>query len=459
MSTAIVENKQMPDFEIKPEHKVLFDYYTEDEMAYLHKFILDNPFVKVKPFLAQMDILAQPKRKELIYGSAGLGKTILQLMESTKYMNTDEYEIDSCLIRNNYTDLSNPGGMLFVLKKWLRKEIQYKKVHWDNWNKQFTFPNGSTLTFQYLDNESHLDAILGTEYQFIGVDEAVRIKPDFLDILPTRLRGGIGDFLHQLFMTTNSYGISTKYLLDNYVDGDTGDSTFVDVTQNPHQTEEYIQELDDLPPFLRKIYREGSFEINLLDGLLITKKRLESRFINVKKMKKNLKDKYKIGVIDGAGEGADKVGCSFGYENEHGGINVPDTFETDLADYDKVVFNFFDSWDVKIVYYEYNGGADSYRAFKDLKKFARKNYEDIEVKKITTKGKSKFIRAKPYILSLHRGESFIGDNEYTIPLMEEILTIHPDQAIMKKQKSPNILDSIAYIYQKLIGSPTRLIDV
>ncbi len=457
--TAIVEDTKMPNFEVNKEYNVLFDYYTLDEMSYLHKFIFDNPSIKTKPFLAQMDILAKPKRKELIYGSAGLGKSFLQLMESLKYVNTDEYEIDACLIRNNYTDLANPGGMLFVLKKWFRKDILYNKVHWDNWNKQFTFPNGSTLTFQYLDNEGHLDAILGTEYQFIGVDEAVRIKENFLDVLPTRLRGGVGDYIHQLLMTTNSFGTSSKYLLDNYINGDKGDATYVDVTENPYQTAEYIEELDNLPPFLKAIYRKGDFEVHLDDGLLITKKRLESRFVKIEKMKQNIKKEFKIGVIDGAGEGVDKVGCAVGYENDTEGVDIFDTFETDLADYDEVVFNFFDSWGVKIVYYEYNGGADSYRAYKDIKKFARENYEDIEVKKITTKGKSKFIRCKPWILSLHRGESFIADNEYTIELMEEILTIHPDKAIMQKQKSPNMLDACAYIYQKLVGSPTRLIDV
>ena len=52
--TAIVEDSKMPNFEVNKEYNVLFDYYTLDEMSYLHKFIFDNPSIKTKPFLAQI---------------------------------------------------------------------------------------------------------------------------------------------------------------------------------------------------------------------------------------------------------------------------------------------------------------------------------------------------------------------------------------------------------------------
>jgi len=436
--------------------------YTAEDIAYLHTYIYNNRFIPkyIRPFKEQIDLLLKKDRKLLVYGSAGLGKTILDLMFALRYCDSPDIICDSVLIRNTYKDFSNAGGFLFLLKKWLKPHLENKVVTYDNWNKQFHFPNESTITLQYLQSDNDLDNLLGTEYQQIIIDEAVRIKPNFLEIAPTRLRGGTGDFTKQFIMTTNSLGQSSEFLNENYIKGNTGTAYYVDVVNNPYQDKEYIDELDNLPPFLKEVYRYGNFDIKLMDGFLITLKRLQQALIKNFNLN-NYKEDYKIGIIDGAGEGTDDVGLAImGKDKETEKPYVYDTYSCEEVDYEETAFDYFLNNEVYTVYFEDTQTGDSRQAKKYLKSFLseKEKYEDIIFKTVKTKGKSKYIRNKPFVLALHKGEAEILERGDSFKLQQEILSLHPDPNIMKKQASPNLLDCCGYGYDKLKKAKVSMLD-
>jgi len=457
-----LETKEPPVNYSPNETRNISDKYSSEDIAYLHKYIYTNRFIpsNIRPFEEQIDLLLKKDRKMLIYGSAGLGKTILDLIIALRYCDTPDFICDTVLVRNTYKDFSNAGGFLFLLKKWLKKHIEEKTVIYDNWNKQFTFPNGSTITLQYLQNDNDLDNLLGTEYQQIIIDEAVRIKSNFLEIAPTRLRGGVGDFQKQFILTTNSFGQSTDWLLENYIEGDVGTAYYVDVTENPYQEKEYIDELDNLPPFLKEIYRYGNFKIKLMDGALITLKRLQQQMISKFNLS-DFKEDYKIGIIYGAGEGKDDVGLAIcGKRKDTGEFYIYDTYSVDLIDYEETAFNYFVNNKVYNIYFEDTQTGDSRQAKKYLKSFltTKKEYEDIIFKTVKTKGKSKYIRNKPFVLSVHRGESSILERGDSFQLQKEILSLHPDPDIMKNVPSPNLLDCCGYGYNILKKDKVSLLE-
>lgn len=438
---------------------MITDYYTAKQIAWLHRYIFTNPYIKVKPYKLQMDMLLNPELDFLYYGSSGFGKSYYLLMEALKYMgdNITDMPYESMIIRRTYKNLFGLGMIGDIFLKWNREYINKKIIKWDNDLKIATFPNGNRLAFKYLDSDRDLDNVLGPRVQFIGVDEAINIKEDHLEILPTRIGDGPKNYDYKYRLCTNGLGDSLQYLLDNFVERE--DKKVMSrkclVYENPFQDENYINRLKSRSPFLRSVYLDGEMGGWPDDSILITNDRLSEKIYNIK-----YDEETPVGVIDGAGLGQDDVGVGIAIPNEEGGIDVLDTMATPDGNYEAEVFAWLEKNNCETAYYEFNGGADAPNSFKWLKKYIEENEFNIILKKVFNRGKSKWSRAKPFITSLHdnnskypdKKESFINKKGEYKQLMKECLYIHPDKEKMKKKPSPNILDSCAYLFD-ILTSP------
>tara|TARA_R100001163_G_scaffold447_1_gene653 strand:+ start:3924 stop:5360 length:1437 start_codon:yes stop_codon:yes gene_type:complete len=142
--------------------------------------------------------------------------------------------------------LENPGLNAFIFRRSLpeldanhiqplRKEMPPSLGEYNESRKRFTFHNGSTIQFQYLERDSDCDRIQGTEIHFAGIDEAGQMTAYQLGYIKSRMRlGGYEPkqiaFLPRLVMTANPGGQSHNYLKALYIDPAPSESYFYDHT-------------------------------------------------------------------------------------------------------------------------------------------------------------------------------------------------------------------------------------
>ena len=145
------------------------------------KYIPHKPTVKQQAFL-WLDAF------EVFYGGAvGGGKSDALLMAALQYVDIPGY--NALLIRDTYTNLVKPEGLLTRAHEWLHNS----DAHWKGDQKQYIFPSGATISFSYLDGPQDHFNHMGAAYQFVGIDEIVSIRENQATFLFSRMRSREAD--------------------------------------------------------------------------------------------------------------------------------------------------------------------------------------------------------------------------------------------------------------------------
>ncbi len=104
--------------------------------------------------------------KEAMYGgSAGGGKSEALLIGALQ--DVEDFPTASLLLRRTYRDLDKAGGLMFRARQWLAPT----DAHWDGINKRWTFPNGATLDFGFMEHDGDELKYQSSEYHYVGFDE------------------------------------------------------------------------------------------------------------------------------------------------------------------------------------------------------------------------------------------------------------------------------------------------
>lgn len=133
------------------------------------------------------------------------------------------------------------------------------------------FNNGSTIKFGYCACDGDLDQYQGAEYDIIYIDEATQLQEEWLKKIFVCVRG-VNDFPKRVYLTCNPGGVSHTYVKrlfieKHYQPGENpADYTFIQakVTDNAAlmaSQPEYIDQLKALPPKLREMWLEGSWDV------------------------------------------------------------------------------------------------------------------------------------------------------------------------------------------------------
>jgi len=120
----------------------------------------------------------------LLYGgAAGGGKSDALLMDVGQH--TDNPKFRALLLRRNYPQLAQSGGLLDRAREWwLGKAIWSEKLG------RFTFPSGATVAFGHVNHEKDKHNYQGGEYTYIGFDELTQFSETmFTYIAFSRKRG------------------------------------------------------------------------------------------------------------------------------------------------------------------------------------------------------------------------------------------------------------------------------
>lgn len=204
------------------------------------------------------------KKKFLAYGGArGGGKS--WAVRAKAILLAGKYPgIKILIIRRTFPELTN--NHINPMLDQLGKSVRYNKQ-----DKEFTFPNGSKIKFGYCDADKDVRQYQGAEYDVIFLDEATQLKEEWI-IKIVACNRGVNNFLKQVVMTCNPGGVSHAYIKRLFVDKIYKDTEkpenyeFIQalVTDNKALMEsqpEYVDELKNLPPKLRKAWLEGSWDI------------------------------------------------------------------------------------------------------------------------------------------------------------------------------------------------------
>ena len=221
---------------------------------------------------------------EVLYGgAAGGGKSRAIVMEAL----IDALEhggIESYLFRRTFPELEATliAEALRCIPQGLYK---YSKV-----NHDLVLKNGSVLHFRFCRNMQDAIKYQGCEMHRLYIDELTHFSQDIYDYLKTRLRvpKRIG-VKPRIRLTTNPGGVGHGWVKAMFIDGKTpfavhstevksqilGESKTVTrqyipayATDNPHLSPDYIIELEQKPPALRKALLLGDW--NVFEGQVFT---------------------------------------------------------------------------------------------------------------------------------------------------------------------------------------------
>jgi predicted phage terminase large subunit-like protein len=221
-----------------------------------------TPFIPHRPTPKQAAFLLLPGREALYGGAAGGGKSDALLMAALQYVDVPGYA--AILLRRTYKDLSLPGAIMDRAFEWLAGTA----AHWNDEKKTWTFPSTATLTFGYLEYESHCYQYQGAEFQFIGFDELTQFQEKPYRYLFSRLRrlAGVTVPLRQRG-ATNPGGIGHEWVKQRFlIEGRNHGRVFIParLDDNPHlDRAEYEASLAELDPTTRAQLLAGDWDARI----------------------------------------------------------------------------------------------------------------------------------------------------------------------------------------------------
>lgn len=219
--------------------------------------VIGTPNEKQKKFL-------KSRTKHTAFGGARGGGKSWTVRYKAKLLSLRFPGIKVLIVRRTFAELTN--NHINPLLKELNGIAKYNKTE-----KVFTFPNGSTITFGYCNNDKDLLQYQGAEYDVIFLDEATQLQELWMKEIVACLRG-VNDFPKRIYYTCNPGGPGHHYIKRLFIDKryeegeDPNDYTFIQslVTDNKALLEsqpDYIKQLEALPPKLKEAWLYGRWDI------------------------------------------------------------------------------------------------------------------------------------------------------------------------------------------------------
>ena len=153
----------------------------------------------------------------------------------------------------------------------LKGEIPTSIARYNQQERTFFWSNGSTIKFDYCDNDNDLMHFQGCEYDVIFLDEATNLLQEWIEKIVVCCRG-VNNFPKRIYYTFNPGGPSHGYFKRLFIDRNfqgserPEDYVFIQalVTDNKYLMEsqpEYKAFLENLPPKLRAAWLDGAWDI------------------------------------------------------------------------------------------------------------------------------------------------------------------------------------------------------
>lgn len=244
---------------------------TAAQLDLIEHSILRNPYIPadIVPTLKQAHLLTATEDEVLYGGSVRGGKSEGLLMAACQY----KTQIDShtLVVRRNRASLTNAGALIDRSRTYLLNT----DASWNGSSFKWTFPNRSTITFGYLDDQKAVEQYLSAAYTDIFFEEVTDIPRDLYSQLVSRASKRMGNPLPlRVFATCNPPADSTgDWIRDQFIrrmDADgVAQSDVFDVTDSETgmvTTRRFIRAgLDDNPHEDRVAYMRRLMSVDRLN--------------------------------------------------------------------------------------------------------------------------------------------------------------------------------------------------
>jgi hypothetical protein len=141
-----------------------------------------NRYIPHTPTAKQSAYLLLPHIEAFYGGQPGGGKSDALLMGALQYVDVPGYA--AIIFRRTYADLSLPGALMDRAHEWLSRTA----AQWNETRKTWTFPEGGTLSFGYLENEKDKYRYQSAEFHYVAFDEVSQFLETQYTYLFSRLR-------------------------------------------------------------------------------------------------------------------------------------------------------------------------------------------------------------------------------------------------------------------------------
>lgn len=212
----------------------------------------------------KQDQFLRARAKYIAYGGARGGGKSWAVRLKAKLMCQKFSGIKVLIVRRTYPELMR--NHINILRVELIRLAKYNSQE-----KNFRFPNGSTIQFGYCKNDADLDQYQGAEFDIIFIDEACLLSEYQIKAITACMRG-VNNFPKRTYYTLNPGGQSHGYFKRLFIDRkfvadeQPEDYYFIQslVTDNKAlmQTQpDYIKQLRALPPKLRDAWLYGRWDV------------------------------------------------------------------------------------------------------------------------------------------------------------------------------------------------------
>ena len=226
--------------------------------------------VEIRPTPKQMQFLRM-RNKHCGYGGArGGGKSwvvrVKACLLANRFGRPDPFSegIKICIVRRTLEDVRK--NHIVPLKVMLHGLARFNQQE-----RTFYFPNGSTIHFEYYAKAADVDHFQGVEYDVIFIEEATQLEEEWIKNIAASCRGA-NNFPHRIYYTCNPGGPGHAYIRRIFIDRIYKDNEVAEdyafvqakVTDNKVLMEldpDYVKFLENLPPKRRAAWLEGSWDI------------------------------------------------------------------------------------------------------------------------------------------------------------------------------------------------------
>lgn len=173
---------------------------TAAQLDLIEHSILRNPYIPadIVPTIKQARLLTATEDEVLYGGSVRGGKSEGLLMAACQYKQQEDSH--TLIVRRNRASLTNAGALIARSHTYLSGT----DAAWNGSTFKWTFPNKSTITFGYLDDQKAVEQYLSAAYTDIFFEEVTDIPQNLFAQLVSRASKRIGNPLPlRVFATCN----------------------------------------------------------------------------------------------------------------------------------------------------------------------------------------------------------------------------------------------------------------
>ncbi len=223
-----------------------------------------------KPNIKQAMFLEEQHKVVAFGGARGGGKS-WAVRTKAVLLCLKHCGITLMIVRKTYPELT--ANHIDPLIKLLRCRLSEKEriASYNKTDKVMSFPNGSRILFRYCDTEADADRYQGTEVDVLFIDEGTMLSWEQYTKLTACVRGA-NHFPKRIYITCNPGGIGHQWVKRLFIDRKYEESerpedyAFIQSLAYDNDAllsadPDYIAKLEALPPRLRKMWLDGSFDV------------------------------------------------------------------------------------------------------------------------------------------------------------------------------------------------------